>query len=105
MEATLSKQIAKEMHGPSVSKRKRTEMYWLRSAADEVAVLRLEQAGVWVRSEDACCIRSRTDVYKGDLQIFHCLMVATAEEEGAVFFAFKQITPFSESAPLDFAIG
>ena len=65
-------------------------------------VLSLKKNGFSVEAEIAPEIRGLVDLYDGDKHLQQCLIVASKEESGIVYFEYKRSTATSTSAPKDF---
>ena len=65
-------------------------------------VMWLTQNGFCVEAEMAPMIRGLVDLYDGDKHLKQCLIVASKEENGIVYFDYKRNTATQTSAPKDF---
>ena len=65
-------------------------------------VMRLTKNGFSVEAEMAPMIRGLVDLYDGDRHLKQCLIVASKEENGLVYFDFKREAATQTSAPKDF---
>lgn len=65
-------------------------------------VLRIWETGFTVEAGMAPRLRGLVDIYDGGRHIFHCLIVASAEDGGEIVCEFKRHTLVSDRPPLDF---
>ena len=64
-------------------------------------VLRLRRNGFSVDQGKVPPLRGLVDVYDGPRHLYQCLIVATAEEAGEMWYEFKRNTAAEDKAPLD----
>ena len=76
----------------------------LRVVADGVAypILRLKKDGFSVAAEGVPHLRGLVDVQDGANLLWHCLIVASAEEAGEMHYEFKRQTAVGDGPALDF---
>lgn len=65
-------------------------------------VLRMWKTGFALEAENAPHLRGLVDLFEGGRQLFQCLIVASAEEDGEMQYEFKRATPVAGAAALDF---
>jgi len=65
-------------------------------------VLKLGERGFAVDAEVAPHLRGLVDIYDGSRQLYQCLIVASSEENGQMWYDYKRNTVAADKAPLDF---
>ena len=65
-------------------------------------VLKLRENGFAVDVEVAPHLRGLVDLYDGGRQLYQCLIVASSEENGQMWYEYKRNTVATDQAPLDF---
>lgn len=65
-------------------------------------VLKLTEKGFAVDAEAAPHLRGLVDVFDGSRQLYQCLIVASSEENGQMWYEYKRNTVATDKAPLDF---
>jgi hypothetical protein len=65
-------------------------------------ILRFQDDGFTVDSDDAPNLRGLVDIFDGGRHLYQCLIVASERENGEMRFDFKRNTMASDKAPLDF---
>ena len=65
-------------------------------------VLKLTEHGFAVDAEAAPHLRGLVDMYDGARQLYQCLIVASSEENGQMWYEYKRNTVAADKAPLDF---
>lgn len=69
---------------------------------DVFTVLKYWDSGFSLDAEDAPKLRGLVDLYDGAKHLYQCLIVASEEEHGQLFYEFKRNTAAQDKAPLDF---
>lgn len=75
----------------------------VRVGDDVFPVLKFYAHGFSLDMDNAPKLRGLVDLYDGTRHLYQCLIVASREEEGQMFYEFKRSTAAVDSAPLDFA--
>lgn len=65
-------------------------------------ILKLRENGFAVDVEAAPHLRGLVDIYDGARQLYQCLIVASSEENGQMWYEYKRNTVAADKAPLDF---
>jgi hypothetical protein len=65
-------------------------------------ILKLSENGFSVDAETAPHLRGLVDIFDGTRQLYQCLIVASLEENGQMWYDYKRSTVASDKAPLDF---
>ena len=81
---------------------KRKTRMRIRVGDDVYPLLRFEENGFTLDSTNAPHIRGLVDLYDGSRHLYQCLIVASSEEDGEMFYEFKRATVAEDQAPLDF---
>lgn len=70
---------------------------------DEVfRVLRFQEDGFTLDVENAPHLRGFVDLYDGARHLYQCLVVASVEENGEMFYEFKRATAAADKPALDY---
>lgn len=81
---------------------KRQSRLRVKAGDDLFRVLKLKENGFVLEADQAPQLRGLVDLYDGAKHVSQCLIIATQEEEGGMFYEFKRETPAIDTPPLDF---
>lgn len=74
-------------------------------AGEEIfKVLRFREDGFTLDVEEAPHLRGFVDLYDGAKHLYQCLVIASVEEDGEMFYEFKRATAASDKAALDYVV-
>jgi len=65
-------------------------------------ILRLRENGFSVDVEHAERLRGLVDIYDGARHLYQCLIIASSEENGHMWYEYTRSTVANDKAPLDF---
>jgi hypothetical protein len=74
----------------------------VRAGDETFRVLKFRDDGFTLDVEEPPHLRGFVDLYDGARHLYQCLVVASAEEDGEMFYEFKRATAASDKPPLDF---
>ena len=103
MEEMLSKELIAGLDAARISRARKASRLRLDLDGRLIPVLRLRKNGFAVAMEDAPSLPGLVDIYDGARHLFQCLVVASEEEGGEMWYEFKRATPVAAAAARDFA--
>lgn len=104
MEEVLSKELRAGLNAARISRVRKASRLRLDLDGRLVPVLRLGKSGFAVAIDDAPSLPGLVDLYDGARHLFQCLIVASEESGGEMWYEFKRATPVAAAAPLDFEL-
>ena len=104
MEEMLSEELRAGLNAARINRARKASRLRLDLDGRLVPVLRLGKNGFAVSVEDAPSLPGLVDLYDGARHLFQCLIVASEESAGEMWYDFKRATPVAASAALDFEL-
>ena len=102
MSTFLSKDVLADLENAHRQGLKKKNRFRVEFNKTRYPVLVLKKSGFSLDAELAPEIRGLIDLYDGDKHLQQCLIVASKEENGIVYFEYKRKTATSTCAPKDF---
>ena len=102
MSTFLSKDVLAGLEAAQKTDLKKKNRFRVEFNKKHYPVIRLTKNGFCVEAEKAPMIRGLVDLYDRDKHLKQCLIFATKEENGIVYFDYKRKTKTQASAPKDF---
>ena len=102
MTTFLPKEVQEGLDAARARDLARKSRYRVSMDGQTFKVLKLRDSGFAVDAEVAPHLRGLVDLYDGGRQLYQCLVVASSEENGQMWYEFKRNTVASDKAPLDF---
>ena len=102
MTTFLPKEVQDGLDAARAKDLKRKARYRVDMDGQRFHILKLRENGFAVEIEDAEYLRGLVDIYDGSRHLYQCLIVASSEENGHMWYEYKRSTVADDNAPLDF---
>jgi len=76
----------------------------VKAGEDTFKVLRFREDGFTLDVEEAPHLRGFVDLYDGAKHLYQCLVVASVEDNGEMFYEFKRATAASDKPAKDYFV-
>lgn len=103
MESVFSKEIQAGLDNARIVAQKRASRLRVRVDGATHPVLRLWKSGFAVEASTPA-LRGFVDVYDGEVHLFQCLIMTSADDAGERQYEFKRATAIADRAALDFEL-
>lgn len=100
----LPKEVQAGLDAARKAELKKKNRLRVKAGDDTFKVLRFREDGFTLDVETAPHLRGFVDLYDGAKHLYQCLVVASVEENGEMFYEFKRATAASDRAALDYAV-
>lgn len=104
MEPLIQENIVKEIEVDWIKKKRKSSRYNLRSDDREIRILSIGEKNFLVETEHAKGLRGLVSVFKGNEQIFNCLIVRSENFGSAACFEYKRKTRTNNKPAKDFVL-
>lgn len=102
MSTFLPKEVLQGLDAARARDLKRKARYRVEMDGKSFKVLKIKDSGFSVDAEEAPHFRGLVDLFDGTRHLTQCLIVASAEENGQMWYEYKWSKTVSDKPPLDF---
>jgi len=102
MTTYLPKEVQEGLDAARARDLARKSRYRVSMDGQTYKVLKLTDKGFAVDAEVAPHLRGLIDIFDGSRQLYQCLIVASTEENGQMWYEYKRNTVAADRPPLDF---
>lgn len=102
MTTFLPKEVQEGLDAARARDLARKARYRVEMDGQRFKILKLRDNGFAVDLEHAAHLRGLVDVYDGARHLYQCLIVASSEDNGQMWYEYKRSTVADDTAPLDF---
>lgn len=102
MSTFLPKEVQEGLDAARAKDLARKARYRVEQDGKYFKILKLRDNGFSVDVEQAEQLRGLVDIFDGARHLYQCLIVASSEENGHMWYEYKRSTIANDKAPLDF---
>lgn len=100
----LPKEVQAGLDAARKAELKKKNRLRVKAGEDTFKVLRFREDGFTLDVEEAPHLRGFVDLYDGAKHLYQCLVIASVEEDGEMFYEFKRATAASNAPARDYVV-
>lgn len=100
----LPKEVQAGLEAARKADRKKKNRLRVKADGEVFKVLRFQEDGFSLDVQEAPHLRGYVDLYDGAKHLYQCLVIASIEDNGEMFYEFKRATAASDKAALDYVV-